>query len=175
MLDIILIVLLIMGFLVGLRRGFIMQVIHLTGFIIAYVAAYIYCDELASRLTRLIPYPNFGDNATLKLLTNSSNMETVFYRTIAFIIIFVAVLILLRMIGRALNLIAHLPILTQVNGLAGGILGFCEIYLILFILLYIAALVPMAVIQNFLEHSVLANVIVNHTPILSQQLKQLWV
>jgi len=175
MLDIILIGLLIIGFFVGLKRGFITQVVHLAGYIIAYIAAYIYYDELAPKLAQWIPYPNFGDNATLKFLTNSSNMEAAFYRTIAFILIFIAVRIALGMIRRMLNIIAHLPILRQANILAGGLLGFIEVYLILFILLYIGALVPIESIQNAMDQSIVAKAIVNHTPILSGQLKQVWM
>lgn len=174
MLDIALLVLLIIGFFTGLRRGLIMQLLHLTGDIIAYFAAYTYCNQLASKLAMWIPYPNFGGNASLKLLTGSPNLEAAFYHWLAFIIIFVIVKIILRFIARTLHTIAQLPILKQLNIWAGGILGFCEVYLILFILLYIAALIPSAAIQNTLDHSMLAGAIVNHTPVLSQQLKQLW-
>jgi uncharacterized membrane protein required for colicin V production len=74
-----------------------------------------------------------------------------------------------------LDFIAHLPVLKQLNVLAGGIFGFLEVYLIMFILLYIAALIPIEIIQNSLDHSLLAKSIVNHTPILSQQIKSLWI
>jgi uncharacterized membrane protein required for colicin V production len=175
MLDIAILVILIMGFFIGLKRGFIMQLIHLTGFIIAYIAANIYYDELASKLNLWIPYPSFGENTTLKLLTGSSNMEAAFYRAIAFMIIFFAVKTLLLIIGRMLSFIARLPILRQLNVWAGGIFGFCEVYLIIFILLYVAALIPIDVLQNPLSHSILAKTIINHTPVLSGQIKQLWI
>jgi len=175
MLDLAIIVLLVIGFFVGLKRGFILQIFHLIGFIIAYIVANLYYKELADKLILWIPYPNFADNLALKILTNSSDMEAAFYRAIAFMIIFFAVTILLQIIGRMLNFIAHLPILRQMNVLAGGILGFCEVYLIVFILLYMAALIPIETVQNSLSHSMLANVIVKHTPLLSEQIKQLWI
>lgn len=175
MLDIAIIILLIIGFFVGLKRGFILQLLHIAGFIIAYAAAKLYYLQLAPKLTLWIPYPNFGNNATLKLLTGSSNMETAFYRAIAFVIIFFAVRILLRIVGSMLDFIARLPILRQLNVLAGGILGFCEVYLTLFILLYIAALIPMGVFQNTLDQSYLAKAMVQNTPFLSQQIKSLWI
>ncbi|MDN3018442.1 CvpA family protein [Paenibacillus sp. BSR1-1] len=173
MLDLAILLFLIIGFFVGLKRGFIMQFVHIAGFIIAYIVAYSYYGELAPKLTLWIPYPNFGEGTTLKILTDSSDAETAFYRTIAFVIIFFAVKILFQIIGSMLDFIAHLPILRQLNIWAGGILGFLEIYLIIFIVLYIAALIPMELIQNHLDNSFLANAIVNHTPILSQQIKGL--
>ena len=175
MLDIAVLVLLVMGFFIGLKRGFIMQLIHLIGFIIAYIVANIYYDNLASKLILWIPYPNFGQNSTLKLLTNSSDMETAFYRAIAFMLIFFAVKMLLLIVGRMLSFIARLPVLRQLNVWAGGIFGFCEVYLIIFILLYVAALIPMAALQNTLSHSILADAIINHTPVLSSQIRQLWI
>ena len=63
-----------------------------------------------------------------------------------------------------LDFIAHLPILKQFNKLAGGVFGFLEIYLIAFIVLYIAALIPVESIQTALHNSVLAEGIVKHTP-----------
>lgn len=175
MLDLAIIILLVFGFFVGLKRGFILQLVHLTGFIIAYVVANLYYDVLASKLTLWIPYPNLGNKTTLKILTNSNDMEAAFYRAMAFVIIFFAVKILLQIIASMLDFIAHLPVLKQLNVWAGGILGFLEVYLIIFILLYIAALIPMGVLQNPLDHSILAKAIVNHTPILSQQIKSLWI
>jgi uncharacterized membrane protein required for colicin V production len=175
MLDLALILLLIIGFFIGLKRGFILQLVHLTGFIIAYIVANLYYTELASKLILWVPYPNLDPASPLKLLTENSNMEAAFYRGISFVIIFFAVKILIQIIGSMIDFIAHLPILKHLNVWAGGILGFLEIYLIIFILLYIAALIPMEVLQGPLEDSVLANLIVNHTPIFSQQIKSMWV
>jgi uncharacterized membrane protein required for colicin V production len=175
MLDLAIIFLLAIGFFVGLKRGLILQLFHLTSFIIAYIVANLYYQELAPKLTLWIPYPSFGDNPTLKILTNSGNMETAFYRAIAFVMIFFAVKLLLQIIGSMLDFIAHLPILKTLNIWAGGILGFLENYLLIFILLYIAALIPMGAFQNTLDHSILAKGIVNHTPIFSQQIQKWWM
>ncbi len=175
MLDLAIILLLIFGFFMGLKRGFILQLVHLTGFIIAYIMANLYYDDLAPRLMLWVPYPNLGTIAPLKLLSENGNMEEAFYRAVAFIIIFFAVKVLLQVIGSMLDFIAHLPILKQLNVWAGGMLGFAEVYLIIFILLYIGALVPMEVLQKPLDNSIMANLIVNHTPFLSEQIKSMWI
>ncbi|MEH7491343.1 CvpA family protein [Neobacillus niacini] len=175
MLDLAIILLLVFGFFIGLKRGFILQLVHLTGFIIAYIVANLYYDDLAPRLTLWVPYPNLGTTSPLKLLSENGNMEEAFYRAIAFVIIFFVVKILLQIIGSMLDFIAHLPILKQLNVWAGGILGFAEVYLVLFILLYIAALVPMEFLQKPLDDSIMGNLIVNHTPFLSEQIKNMWI
>jgi len=175
MLDVAIIFLLVIGFFVGLKRGFILQLFHLIGFIIAYIVANLYYEQLAPKLILWIPYPNLDNNSTLKILTNSGDMEQAFYRAIAFVMIFFAVKIVLQIIGSMLDFIAQLPILKQLNVWAGGILGFLENYLLIFILLYIAALIPMDIFQNTIDHSILAKAIVKHTPVFSQQLLNWWI
>ena len=60
MLDLAIILLLVFGFFIGLKRGFILQLVHLTGFIIAYIVANLYYEELAPKLLLWIPYPHLG-------------------------------------------------------------------------------------------------------------------
>ncbi|MEH7252058.1 CvpA family protein [Neobacillus niacini] len=175
MLDLAIILLLVFGFFIGLRRGFILQLVHLTGFIIAYIVANLYYEDLAPKLTLWVPYPNLGTTSPLKLLSENGNMQDAFYRAIAFVIIFFAVKVVMQIIGSMLDFIAHLPIIRQLNVWAGGILGFAEVYLIIFILLYISALIPMEILQKPLDDSIMANLIVNHTPFLTQQIKSMWI
>jgi uncharacterized membrane protein required for colicin V production len=175
MLDLAVLAILVIGFFVGLKRGFILQSIHLIGFIAAFIVAYVYYEQLAPKLTLWIPYPNFGDNGTFNLILENDNLEAAYYRAIAFAAIFFAVKILLQIIGSMLDFVSNLPILRQLNIWAGGILGFVEVYLIMFIILYIAALLPIQAIQDPLNDSILAENIIKNTPVFSQQIKQLWI
>ncbi|WP_042459544.1 CvpA family protein [Neobacillus dielmonensis] len=175
MLDLAIIVFLIAGIFIGLKRGFILQLVHLVGFIIAYVVAFLYYDELAPKLILWIPYPNFGEGTALKILSDSANMETAFYRAVAFVIIFFVAKVVLQIIGSMFDFIAHLPILKQLNRWAGAILGFAEVYLITFILLYIAALIPIEFIQAQLDGSMVSKAMINYTPVLSEQIKTWWM
>ncbi|MEH7885921.1 CvpA family protein [Bacillus sp. JJ1609] len=175
MLDLAVLAILVIGFIVGLKRGFILQSIHLVGFIVAFIVAYIYYEQLAPKLTLWIPYPNLGSNTTLNLIFDNANLETAYYRAIAFAAIFFAVKILLQIIGSMLDFVANLPILHQLNVWAGGLLGLVEVYLVMFIILYIAALLPIQAIQDPLNDSILAENIIKNTPVFSQQIKQLWI
>ena len=47
MVSLIIILILIFGFFRGLKRGFILQLMHLAGFIIAFIVAALYFRELA--------------------------------------------------------------------------------------------------------------------------------
>jgi uncharacterized membrane protein required for colicin V production len=174
MLDLAILLIFLIGFFVGLKRGLILQVIHLTGFIVAFVVAAIYYDNLAPKLTLWVPYPNIGTETPLELIFNGGNFEEAYYRAIAFAIIFFAVKIFLQIIGAMLDFIAHIPILKQLNVWAGGILGLIEVYLLIFIILYIAALLPIEFIQSPLKDSIISQAIINNTPIFSKQIKEMW-
>ncbi|MDR0126622.1 MULTISPECIES: CvpA family protein [Bacillus] len=172
MIDIIILFLLLMGTLVGLKRGFILQFIKLISFVVSILVASMFYQSLAPQLT-WIPAPNFsGGQAQLAFF--SGNLETAYYNTIAFIILFILTKILLAIIGGLLTTIASIPVIKQVNKLLGGVLGFLETYLFVFILLFVAALLPVDALQTMLSKSMLADVIVGNTPYLSGLVKDLW-
>lgn len=175
MLDFVLFIILLFGILVGLKRGFILQFVHLTGFIIAYIVAYQYFDDLAPKLKLWVPYPATSDGPAILSLLSGEDLEGAYYRAVAFVILFIGTKIVMQIIGTMLDFVALLPVLKQLNRWAGSILGFLESYLVLFILLFIAALIPMEQIQTALDQSVLANLIVNHTPYFSDKVNELWI
>ncbi|WP_449537192.1 CvpA family protein [Ferdinandcohnia sp. Marseille-Q9671] len=175
MFDLVLIIILLLGFIIGLRRGFILQIVHLTGFIVAFIVAYLYYDELTPKLVLWIPYPTFGDAETMQFLFESTNLETAYYRAIAFAIIFFATKFLMQILGSMLDFLANLPILKQINGWAGGLLGFVEVYLLVFIVLYIGALLPVELVQSNLNDSFMAKFIVQHTPFFTGKIKDMWI
>lgn len=174
MLDVILLILLIFGFLMGLKRGFILQSFHLIGFIVAFVIAAIYYDTIADTLSLWIPYPELSGDSAWAAFLQSDLLESAFYNAIAFAIIFFIVKIILQIIASMLDFVASLPILRSLNKVGGAVLGFLEIYLILFIVLFILALTPMTNIQSLINNSSIALMIVEHTPYLSQKVNSLW-
>ncbi|CQR48074.1 Colicin V production protein [Paraliobacillus sp. PM-2] len=174
MINVLLIGLLLLGLLRGLKRGFILQVFHLIGFIVAFIVAAMYYDKLAEQLNMWIPYPNLPEGETWAVFLDSLPLEYAFYNAIAFAIIFFGVKIVISIISSMLDFVAELPVLHSINGLLGAILGFIESYVVLFVLLYIAALVPVGMVQQAIEGSSVAQFIIEHTPILSAELKSLW-
>lgn len=174
MFDFIIVVILIFGFLIGLKRGFILQLFHLLGFIIAFIVAVKYYDVLGERLALWIPYPELSSDNSWADFLQALPLENGFYNAIAFVIIFFVVKIILQIIASMLDFVASLPILHSVNKLFGAILGFVEIYLILFLILYILALTPIGGIQSWMNDSSIALFMIEHTPYLSEKVKELW-
>ncbi|MCP8617061.1 CvpA family protein [Salirhabdus salicampi] len=174
MVNLILLFLLAFGLFTGIKRGFIMQVMHLAGFIIAFVFAIMYYDDLAPKLEMWIPYPEISNETMWAIFLNSLPLESAYYNGIAFVILFFASKVLLQLVANMLDFIAELPILHSINTILGAILGFLEAYLILFVLLYFLALVPVGAVQDLISSSGIAQMIIEHTPFLSGHLEKLW-
>lgn len=174
MFNMVLIIILLFGIFVGLKRGFILQLLHLIGFIVAFIVAGMYYDELGHRLEMWIPYPELSDESAWAAFLQSLPLENAFYNAIAFAVIFFATKILLQIIASMLDFVASIPIVNSVNKLLGAVLGFLEVYLILFILLYILALTPIVQIQDWINSSPVALYILEQTPYFSEKIFELW-
>ncbi|MFC0522393.1 CvpA family protein [Pontibacillus salicampi] len=174
MIDLLLLVIFVLGFLIGLRRGFVLQLLHMTGFIVAFVVAVIYYDDLSPKLDLWIPYPELPESQQWAIFLENVSLESAFYNAVAFAIIFFGIKIIMQIIASMLDFLADLPVLNVVNNLFGGVLGLLEIYFIVFLFLYLGALVPIPFIQNAVDGSFIAQMIIEHTPLLSNQIKTLW-
>ncbi|MFZ4450614.1 CvpA family protein [Salibacterium aidingense] len=177
MLSLLIVLILIISFFIGLRRGFILQLIHLVSFFIALYIAFTFYQELAQYLRLWLPYPeisNDGDNV-VEMMVASFDLEAVYYNGISFFLLFFAAKILLQIVGSMLDFVSRLPVLRMVNRWLGGVLGLVETYLILFVLLITAALMPIEALQQAIDQSMAAKMIINDTPFLSSWLKDLWL
>lgn len=175
MIDIVIIVMLVLGFLIGIKRGFIMQIMRLVGTVTSYVVAFVYAKQLGPHLELWVPFPRIGSDTFLEEYIQDSTLEQSFYYVIAFIILFVVSKIVLFYIGTLLDFLARIPILKQINSLIGGAFGVVEIYLVIFVVLLIATKLPIETVQSHLDNSVLSNIIIDHTPYISEKIKTLWV
>ena len=109
-----------------------------------------------------------------RVFLNTMPLENAFYNGIAFAIIFFGTKIILQIVASMLDFVANLPVLRSINKILGAVLGFIEVYLVTFLVLFILALVPIGTIQTYIKSSFLATLIVEHTPYLSNALKSLW-
>jgi uncharacterized membrane protein required for colicin V production len=174
MLDIIILLMLLVGLFVGAKRGLIVQLIHMTGFIIALFVAYTYYKPLAEKFVLWIPYPAVDSDSTLTIAIERLDLDQTFYQLIAFALIFFVIKFTLQLVASMFDFLKYLPVLGFFSKIAGAILGFIEFYIILFIVLYVVALLPIGPFQNLMNNSVLANYLIEHTPFLSETVKNWW-
>ncbi|AIY05112.1 hypothetical protein Plano_1147 [Planococcus sp. PAMC 21323] len=174
MLNILLLVLLIGGIIVGAKRGFVVQLIHMVGFVIALVAAYTYYKPLSEYFVLWIPYPAINENSQFTLVVDQLDLDQTFYQLLAFAIIFFVVKFALQLIASMFDFLKYLPVLGFFSKILGAVLGFVEAYILLFIFIYVFALLPIDAIQNQLENSGIAQSMLEHTPYFSEKVKEWW-
>ena len=174
MLDIILLIIFAASILVGLKRGFIVQAIHLVSYFAALFVAFVYYKPLAEKFVLWIPYPGITEDQSMLLVLDQLNVDQTFYRIIAFAVIFFTVKIALQILGSIFDFLTYLPILNSVNRLLGAVLCFVEFYLIVFIGMYVLALLPVGSLQNTMDGSIIAKLMLEHTPVFTDMVQNWW-
>ncbi|MBU9714299.1 CvpA family protein [Evansella tamaricis] len=175
MLSFLLFFTLVISFFVGFRRGLILQLIHLAGFVAAFYVAYTYYHEVAHYIRLWIPFPQLSTDSGIELLVEAFGFEKVYYNGIAFAILFFGTKIIMQVVGSLFDFLAHLPFFNLINRWLGGILGFIEMLLITVILLHLGALIQISIIQEVIQSSSFATMIFEYTPIISDRIKELWL
>ncbi|KGR83303.1 CvpA family protein [Lysinibacillus odysseyi] len=174
MLDLLILLIFMVGIVAGARRGLVVQAIHMFGFLLAVIVALIYYKPLAQKFLLWIPYPGFAESATSTLALTGIDADRTFYRVIAFALIFFVVKILLQILGSMLDFLKYLPVLGSINRLLGAVLGFVEVYFLLFIILYVVALLPLESIQARLDGSIITGLMLEHSPFISSMFQKWW-
>lgn len=174
MLDLLLLIIFAISLAIGARRGFILQAVHLASYVVAIIVAFIYYKPLAQKFVLWIPYPGFTEGVTTTLMLDTLDIDRTFYRVFAFAIIFFAVKIALQIIGSMFDFLSQLPVFSSVNYVLGAVLCFIEVYLVLFIALYVLALVPIESIQSITDSSIITKLMLEHTPIVTSVFQNWW-
>lgn len=174
MLDILLLIILLGGTIVGAKRGFIVQLIHMVGFVVALIVAYKYYKPLSEYFTLWIPYPAVNENSQFTIVVDQLDLDQTFYQLLAFALIFFVVKFGLQLIASMFDFLKFLPVLGFFSKILGAVLGFIEIYILLFIFIYVFALLPVDAVQNQLENSGIAQSMLEHTPYFSEKVKEWW-
>ncbi|MEG0473028.1 MAG: CvpA family protein [Solibacillus sp.] len=174
MLDLLILFILIISLIIGAKRGLIVQLIYIGSIIIALLIAISYYKQLAEKFVLWIPYPGFTDNATITLVLDSLDVDQTFYRIFAFAIIFFVAKIALQIILSMLDFLAYLPVLNSLNFLLGAVFCFIEAYILLFVGLYVVALIPLESVQKYTDSSILTGIMLEHTPVITKMFQSWW-
>ena len=168
--DIILIILLILGALEGWKKGLLTSVVKLVSSILIFALAIILKTPISLILIDNLPFFSFGG-----IFKDVTTLNIVLYEGIAFLIcIFVLTLIfniLLKFTGILNKFINATIILGLPNKLGGAIVNTLRYFIIVFIIVFVISLIPQT--SKYVKETVLANGILNNTPVLSSATKNL--
>lgn len=174
MIDLLIIILFVAALVSGYRKGFLIQLLNLVGLLVAVIVAYIYYKPLAEKFLLWVPYPAVTESTALKFASETLDISLTFYQLLAFAVIFFVVKLALRILFSMFDFLKNVLVLGVFNRFLGAILGFVQGYFMLFIVLYVLALLPIDEIQKFIESSILTKVILEFTPIISSTFEKIW-
>lgn len=159
MVSLIIIGILLLSFRMGAKKGLLITMMNFIGYgLVLFLALF-----TAGAFSRVISH--------FFQLTGTNGISLTFCKLLAFWTIMIISGVLFRMATRTVNFVTKLPVISQINALAGGMLAFIFTYVLMFFLLLLMANVPSENMNRAVENSIVANAIVKKTPLLTDNFK----
>lgn len=169
-LDIIIIILFLISFLEGWKRGLLTSVVKLLSSILIFILAFLLKGPISLIFIEHLPFISFGG-----LFAGITSINVILYEGLAFftcvLVLSIIFKILLKFTGVINKLLNATIILGLPNKLGGAIVNFLRYYIIAFIIIFILSLIPKT--SKYVLESNLSNTMLNKTPILSSMTKDL--
>ena len=167
-LDAVIITILIVGVLGGMSRGLIKQAVLLIGLVVCLIFAFSLRTPIATFMYEYLPFFKFGG-----LFSGVSIINILLYELIAFLIIFSLLYLVLRILLKITGIIEKILDMTIILGffskIGGGIVGFIEAYILVFVFLFVCNQ-PFIRVTG-LDSSKVGNFILDKTPVMSSAIE----
>lgn len=162
--DIIILIIILFGAVIGFKRGFTRSLVSALGFIVIAILAFFLKNPLSVLLYENLPFFKFGG-----ILKGVTVLNIALYELLAFVIVLAILGIALKILMVATSVFEKLLKMTIILGIPskimGAVVGAVEAFVIVFVALYVVSL-PIFNI-SFIENSKWKNQILNNTPVLS--------
>lgn len=159
--DVIIILFLLAGAVLGFKRGAIQTLATLIGTILIIIIAYYLKNPLSVFLYTYLPFFKLGG-----IFNGITVINILIYEAIAFLIVLgvlsVLLSVILKITGILSKIVDHSIILTLPSKLIGIAVGFLETYVFLFVLLFIFSQFSFS--STVLKDSKYTNIILSKTP-----------
>lgn len=163
--DILVILFILLGAVVGFKRGFTTSLVNFIGVILVVVIAYFLKDPVGEFLMSFCPFFNFGG-----IIKGVTVLNIALYQMIAFVLVFSILMIGLKVLLMATGVFETILKFTIVLGIPskilGAIVGVIENYIIAFFVLYVLSM-PNFMDVGFIKDSNFREPILKNTPVLS--------
>lgn len=163
--DIIILIFIAFGALLGFKRGFTRQLVSLVGIFVILILSFVLKNPISVFFYNNLPFFNFGG-----IFKDITVLNILLYETLAFFIVFIVLTILFKILLRVTKIFEKILNATIILGIPskilGAILGVVQSIVYIFIALYILRL-PIFNL-NFIENSKIGNTILEKTPILTK-------
>lgn len=162
--DIVILIALALGAVIGFKEGVIKKTADFLGTFIIIILAFYLKNDLSVLMYETLPFFNFGG-----FIKGVEAINILLYEIIAFLIVFAALLFLLKVILMVTGLIEKIlkatVILSIPSKILGIVVGIIESYVYVFLVLVVLTL-PLFKLP-YVRESKIGNFMLNNTPILS--------
>jgi membrane protein required for colicin V production len=169
--DFILVLLLIGLCIRGYQRGLVLQAASLFGLFIGIWAAYQFTDELAPVLSEILPLPEQVSSGWMALLP----IDRLIYSGLAFLLLLFGSKLILSIAATLVNQFAKLPVVSLLNRAGGVLVALVQTLLLFVVLVNVLHVLPWAAGQDAVNESMLSQSILQITPDLTRELKELFL
>ena len=163
--DFIIIIFILIGGFLGLKRGAVKEFVSAIGFFVIVVLAFILKNPLSVFFYENLPFFKFGG-----IFKGVTALNIALYEFIAFLTAALVLTFIWKLIEHASNLMQKLINMTIILGLPSKIIGFVigllEYYILSFIIIYILT-IPIFSVKEVIE-SKNAQFILHKTPVISK-------
>lgn len=168
--DLIIIILLILGFLEGWKKGLLTSIVKLVSSILIFALAILLKGPISSILIEHLPFFSFGG-----IFKDITMLNILLYEGIAFVIIIIVLTIVFKLVlsltGVLNKFINATIILGLPNKIGGAIVNTLRMFIIAFIIIFICSLIPAT--SKYVKEAKVADAMLNNTPVLSNATKDL--
>ena len=175
--TILILAILIWAYLVGQSRGLALQGYYTLGSWVAIFIALKNYQSLGEKISLWVPFASATSDSKLAFYTSKLLFEIdhVFYATLAFLVVFLIVYGIVRLIGIFLSALENKIILGKGGNIIAGALAVCCVYFVLSLGLMVLSTIPIPLVQNQLAGSGLARVMLVNTPFFSGWLQESFI
>ena len=171
MLDIIIIIIIVFGALIGFKRGILKQGLVTGGMVLVIMLSFVLKNPVSSFMYKKLPFISFNG-----LYEDISILNILLYEVIAFVLVFSilsTILLIAIRISKSFDKILRLTFIFALpSRILGALLGACEYYLIVFIALFVLKQ-PMFELSDseLFKNSKLKDPILEKTPFVSNYIE----
>ncbi len=162
--DIVILIALALGAVAGFHAGVIKKTADFLGMFIIIILAFYLKNDLSILMYENLPFFNFGG-----FIKGIEALNVLLYELLAFIIVFLALLFILKAVLMVTGIIEKIlkatVILSIPSKILGIVVGIIEMYVYVFLILVVLTL-PIFKIP-YVRGSQIANFMLNNTPVLS--------
>ena len=163
--DLIIIIVITLGGIVGFKNGAIKEGTKFLGFFIIVIISFLLKDKLMVAMYENLPFFNF-----FGIIRGLDAINILLYQMVSFLVIFIALLFILKVLvvitGLVELLVKMTVFLSFPSKILGAAIGVIEFYIYVFIVLYILN-TPFLNLK-YINDSMMGNKILKDTPILSE-------